>query len=694
MSASLQPPRLQYLEIAPTLDYILSQTLDWLRDLSGEVAISLSDSHVWFAFAAALAFGVICGAIGTWASRRVGLLEGDAPAGEVLGVGLGAGMLIVAAFWAAVASGGRSSFTPVALVLAAAIALGKPGRQKTDDSGRVAQPTAARDLLPNAPLIRMLLAGSLSLVLLGTLYGATLAPSPRNDVQPVEFLDEAFYSVLGADLARTGTESIYSPSGFAELPGIPVQSWYHWGELWLAAGSISLFGLDPVFARHYVVLPLALLAAAALTGTLVRRLGGTSSRAAFVLGAAVCLLLAPVPLPGTFFGGWARSLLFGITMYGLAAITVLLVACAFLRIRTGSPSLGLSAFFAAAVASVLPAHIVIALLGAFGASSALALQLVLHLMRRERLPQIPAMARRTLALTGLAVAATIGWGLASGHGIGASGMSPSVSPFNESWRESLTLTVLGSGVLLAIPLAWQLTRRTMRLQASLYAGTVMLLIAGAIAWGARLGDFTMFHVFFGGIAVFATPAAAIAIWTVWAGLRRSGRLRMAAAVVTLTGVQLVLGGLAGVVRLQQFGPREYKPIPLEVIATISQLPANAKLAYACGETEELAFWNPRLGSITAHTGRPVVPMCFEAEYFGLLTGTAVSKDVRSPLFEHAPQRAIYPDSSARPSSATVAAFLLRHGVEYIYADEMHPNTLVSGAIPISTRGDVTILRIP
>ena len=63
-------------------------------------------------------------------------------------------------------------------------------------------------------------------------------------------------------------------------------------------------------------------------------------------------------------------------------------------------------------------------------------------------------------------------------------------------------------------------------------------------------------------------------------------------------------------------------------------------------------------------------------------------------FDLAPQRELYPDASARPSSAAVAAFLKKHGIEYIYADERHPNTLVTDAVPIATSGDAMVLRVP
>ena len=84
--------------------------------------------------------------------------------------------------------------------------------------------------------------------------------------------------------------------GSPRLPGRPVQTWYHWGELWLASAVITIFGAAPLAARYFVVLPVVLLAAAALTGTVVRRMTGATSRPAFLFGFLACLFLAPVPL--------------------------------------------------------------------------------------------------------------------------------------------------------------------------------------------------------------------------------------------------------------------------------------------------------------------------------------------------------------------------------------------------------------
>jgi hypothetical protein len=160
------------------------------------------------------------------------------------------------------------------------------------------------------------------------------------------------------------------------------------------------------------------------------------------------------------------------------------------------------------------------------------------------------------------------------------------------------------------------------------------------------------------------------------------------------GIQIEFGALFGIGRLSLFGPGAHVPAPVAILTAIRELPADAKLAYACGPSEESAFWNTQLLGIDAHTGRRVVPMCFEAETAGLMTGTPISPEVPSPMFQWAPQRQVYPDASARPSSASVAAFLKANGVDYIYTDPVHPNSLVPGAIAIATSGDTSVLRIP
>ena len=95
----------------------------WLQTLSAELRITLADGTVWLSIGQGLLVGAICLVFGVWVARFVGLLRADAPAGETLGVGLASGLLVLASWWAALVSGGRSSFTPVAIGFAVAIGL-------------------------------------------------------------------------------------------------------------------------------------------------------------------------------------------------------------------------------------------------------------------------------------------------------------------------------------------------------------------------------------------------------------------------------------------------------------------------------------------------------------------------------------------------------------------------------------------
>ena len=231
----------------------------------------------------------------------------------------------------------------------------------SENAGPAAEVTPGRRVL-----VATIGAAGLMLAI-GLLFGATLAPSPRDGVQPVEFQDWAYYAVLGRDLAEDGLKSVYSVSGFDHSAELPLQTWYHWGDVWLSAAAITVFGLEPMLARTYVALPLLLVAATMITGTLVRRATGTSSGWAFGLGALCCLFLAPIPLPGTLFSAWSTGLSFTITTYGMAAVAVVLSlhVLLILAFRRASPSLVL--FAGPVLASVIPSHIVVAILGFIGA---------------------------------------------------------------------------------------------------------------------------------------------------------------------------------------------------------------------------------------------------------------------------------------------------------------------------------------
>ena len=672
------------------------------QQLAAELAITISDRDVWLAIGLALLLGGGCLLFGVWVTRLVGLLEPDAPAGETLGVGLASGLMVLAAWWAAIWSGGRSSFTPVAVGFAIAIALAVAQRARHRGPAQVVASPAEdddagpihRDPARRRSLILTVAAGAAFVVAVALLYGSTMAPSPRDGLQPVEKTDVAYYAVLGEGLAASGTEMNTFPSGFSDLPGASAQTWYHWGELWLASAVIAIFGATPLAARYLVVLPLLLLAAAALTGTLVRRFNGTASRRAFLFGFIVCLVLAPIPLvAGPFFSVWAAGLIFGITVFGLAAVAGLFALYLLAVMDTRRPSWPLACFAASAMALILPAHIVIALLGLAGVGSAWAIRIVRSLVVSRRLPAVSPIWWRTVLATMVALLATGVWGLLTDHGLGIGGSLAGVSPFNDSWRDSIAIVTLGAGALLAIPLGWLLARRETPAFADISLGTMALLVGGAILWGWRLANFNMFYFFFGGIAVFATPVAAVASWRLLEWMRAARHPRLAVGAIALGFVQLELSLMLGVTRLQGH-PSVYEPIPVGMLQAIARLPANAKLAYACQSFEEISFVNSKLLGIDAHTDRRIVPMCYEADVNGPLFGAAPSTQVPDAGFAFAPQASLYPDATARPSSLAVSAFLKAHGIEYIYADAAHPNVLVADAVPVASSGDFQLLRLP
>jgi hypothetical protein len=387
-------------------------------------------------------------------------------------------------------------------------------------------------------------------------------------------------------------------------------------------------------------------------------------------------------------------MIFGITMYGLAAVAVLLAMYGLAVLSGRPPSWALAVFAGTAAAMILPAHVVIAALAIAGIGSVWATRIARSLYASRGLPSVPVIWRRTLAVTGVALGVTVTWGFLTGHSLAGTAPSPGVLPFNESWRDAVAIAFLGAGVFLAIAVAWFMSRSDESIEADLYLGVAALLIAGALLWGARLGDYNTFHLFYGGLAVFATPCAAIAVWSIWLRLRATAYRRFAITLVVIAVVQIEIGIGLGTSRLQEFGPGALTPVSAETLAAIRSLPPDAKLAYACFETEENAFWNARLVSLYAHTGRPVIPMCFEAEFFARLLGVPISADVPSPLFQGAPQRILYPDSRARPSPDLVATFLKANGIDYIYADAIHPNTLMPDVIPVATSGETQILRLP
>jgi hypothetical protein len=672
---------------------IVQPTIDWLGSLGMELAASLSDGAVWLSFVAVLIWGGVTLALGVGVGRAVGVIRRDAGIAETLGIGLGLGLTVVAAVWAALRSAGQSSFTPVAIGFLVAIGWSvAAGRRATavdhDGTGAPDEPSVSR-----GSWLRALGLAGVFLVLFGLVYGSTMAPSPRDGVQPLESADEAFYSVLGADLADTGVETIFAASGFDHVTGLPRQSWYHWGEIWLAAAVIETAPIGPTFARHYVVLPLLLLAIAALTATVFRRLTGVNSRRWQIASGAAGILLAPMPLIlGAFFSWWARGAVFTISQYGLATVIALLAITAFLS-RPERPSWPWSLFVGTLAASLISAHLVVMLVGAAGVAGVWVLRSLAHFVRSRRILPVPEEWRRPVAWAAAVGFATLGWGVMTGHGIPATGSSRGIVPYGGFWPESVVTTLVTGGAFLTIPIAWWLGRRKPSAQTWLLLASAIAIAAGAMAWGARLPDYNNFHLFFGAILVFGTSLAVVGTWVVATRLRSGGHRPLATILLMLFGFQIAIGAMAEIQRLRAFGATAENRVPVDLLSEIRLLPPTARLAYSCGPGDEVAPWEPSLISIEAHTGRRLVPMCFEADVLTPLNGGGSSAQ-GNPLFALAPQKELYPTIDARPEPVEVARFLKAHGIDYIYADQVHANTLVPAAVPVASSDASIVLRIP
>ena len=202
-------------------------------------------------------------------------------------------MLVLASWWAAVASGGRSSFTPVAIGFACSLVArcGHAGAGATALTMRMPEHPGSPDSSTSA-----LMGGSV--VVIARARAASARSTRPRGRATASSLSSSMTRLTTQSSARTsrgqGHETAYSPSGFTD-PGLPSRPGTTGGNCGSVGGHHGLRHL-PVAARHFVVLPLLLLAAATLTGTLVRQITGATARSAFFFGFLACL----VPGAGPF----------------------------------------------------------------------------------------------------------------------------------------------------------------------------------------------------------------------------------------------------------------------------------------------------------------------------------------------------------------------------------------------------------
>jgi hypothetical protein len=642
--------------------------------MAADLAALMSDAGTWTSWVVGAVLLVVALVLGSAIGSRAGIIAVDDWVPEKFAISLGIGLLSIVAGYATVVSRGATALTPVALFLIATFALGGG---------------AIRPVRPSGAWVRMTTLGAACIGLMVLVYGMTTAPSARDGVQPIEFMDEAYYAVLAAQVHETGLESVYEPAGFGRLPGTPERSWYHWGEAWLAAVALEVPGMTAVHALHHTALPLLVLASSALSGALTARLAGRSGRReAYFLGAFGMLALAPVPLvAGDHFDWWARPIGFTITQYGLAFV----VATLGMVMATTWPLQRTSALLCLAAAisgAMVASHILVAAAAAAGLVGAAAAYIASSERSdvRSWLRRVPAPAAAMVVGAG----ATFGWGWVSGYGVGGSSQVEGVTPFDIAWQRAVVLVVLGGGVLIAGVAGAFGIRRARRAVWSLAAGSLVAVTVGALVWGVRLADFNAFHTFYGPISVLLTPIASAGVVAAIMIARRAQRTRVASILLAGLLVQGAIGAVATVQRLYEFGPGHYDPMPTAALSYIRDLPAEAKVGYACAQVEEVAVWDARLISVTAHTGRKVVPLCFQADVFGVQLGVPPDPTVPSPFFALAPQRSVWPSSSASPTTEQITAFMDSWGIAYILADSKHANTLDPDAEPVFRSGPVTI----
>src|SRR5690349_1625050 len=149
----------------------------WLTDgvprIIADLAATSGDPSVWLALALTLVFGAIATSIGLVVGRRTGMIEPSDPIADQLGVGAALGLIACATAYATVRSSGRTAYVPTAAFLAIAVVVGR---------GRIAIGRPRPRWLPLGIAAGVLVAST------ALLYGVTVAPSPRDGLQPITFM--------------------------------------------------------------------------------------------------------------------------------------------------------------------------------------------------------------------------------------------------------------------------------------------------------------------------------------------------------------------------------------------------------------------------------------------------------------------------------------------------------------------------
>ena len=479
------------------------------------------------------------------------------------------------------------------------------------------------------------------------------------------------------------------------IEGLPTQTWYHWGELWLG-------GCRHHDLRHGAAgcPPFRRPAPPAAGGRGADRHDRPADdRVGVARGLPVRVPRLPVPRARAVVSGRSSALavgmIFGITSYGVAAVAVLLALYGLAVLGVGSATWALAVFAGSAAALIVPAHIVIALLASSGSGASGRSRSGSRSSPRDGCRSSRRYGDGHSSRPASPLAPRSSGGLLTGHGVGGSGASPSVPPFNAFWRETVAIIVVCGG---------RVPGHRGRLVhgpqgGSIEAGPVPRHGGDRRRRRARLGrpprrlqhvppvlrrDRRLRDAGRGRRGV--EDLAALARNR---GTANRDRARRAVRRATRSRRRLRHRPIAGL-----SGPGDHLPVPVAILARSEDLPPDAKLAYACRPRKK-----PPSGMRNAGPRRPHRA----ARRADVLPGRDIRPDDRHADLAGRRESAVpcgsaaraLPDvASAHRPPADVASFLKANGIDYIYVDTVHPNSLVPDAVPVATSGETQVLRFP
>ena len=372
---------------------------------------------------------------------------------------------------------------------------------------------------------------------------------------------------------------------------------------WRAA-VITIFGTAPLDARHFVVLPLLLLAAAALTGTVVRRMTGSTSRGPSCSGSWPACSWRRCHSSRARTSARGPSADLRDHAYGLAAVAVLLAMYSLAVLGRRPATWALAVFVGSAAASIVPGPHRDRRCwrwsgsGASGRSGSAS-----RSSRRDGCRSSRPVWRRTFVgdrHRGRRRRSV--WGLLTGHGIGEQRLvAERVPPFNASWRDSVAIIAPG---LRSVP------RDRGRLVHGPRGGVdrggpVPRHGRALVDRRARLGRAARRLQHVPPVLRRASPCSRRRPPPSPSG--RSGcacarpdtrAWRSPCSCSASCSSRSVSGWASSGLQLR---PGNYAPVPVEILDAIRSLPPDAKLAYACRPSEEVCLLGRRSSSASTPT---------------------------------------------------------------------------------------------